>query len=263
MAPIDNNNNTQNDSVTMNQMLKVIPLRNNPQKELTLADYAYEHVLKEIVFPEESDSTVFEYGSKITESVLAKALQMSNGPVREAIFRLRHEGWIRTVGNKGSFLVDFSEPEIARELYLFRLSFETGAFYSLAASITSKQIEVLREILDVMEAAQEESDVVSFRKADISFHLQTIEFAGGKGFKQLFRSKLLQWYAMAFRVLMDSMGSEKYSQCLEAPGASSHRALFDAVSSHNCERAAQLINDHYSYLALLLGLGDQKSGNVA
>ena len=262
MAPIDNNSNTQNISVTMNQMLEVIPLRNNPQKMLTLADYAYEHVLKEIVFPEESDSTVFEYGSKITESVLAKTLQISNGPVREAIIRLRHEGWINTIGNRGSFLVDFSEPEIARELYLFRLSFETGAFYSLSSSATTEQIKVLNAIIDIMELALEESDVVSFRKADISFHLQVIEFAGGKGFKRLVRSKLLQWYAMAFHVLMDSMGSEKYSQCLEAPGASSHRELFEAICSHNCEQAAQLINDHYSYLALLLGLGDQKSGNV-
>ncbi len=263
MTPINYNVNTNNVAVPMNQMLECIPLRSDVNKEVTLADLAYEHTLKEIVFPDESDTKEIEYGGKITESTLAKALKMSNGPVREAIFRLRQEGWVRTVGNKGSFLVDFSDPDIAREIYMFRLSFETGAFYSLAATVTTEQVAVLKQILDIMEAAKAKSDTASFRQADITFHLQVVEFAGGKGFRQLFRSKLLQWYAMAFQVIMQSMSGEQYSHCLEAPGTSTHQDLYDAIRTHNSEEAARLINIHYSYLADLLGIRNNASGEVA
>ena len=263
MSPINYNVNTDKIAVPMNQMLEYIPLRSGSKRGITLADQAYEHTLKEILFPEEGGTHEIEYGGKITESTLAKALKMSNGPVREAIFRLRQESWIRTVGNKGSFLVDFSDPEIANEIYMFRLSFETGAFYSLAASVTTEQIAVLKKILDVIEKAIAESDADSFRKADISFHLQVVEFSGGKMFRQIFRSKLLQWYAMAFHVLMKSMGAEHFSHSLEAAGTSSHRDLFEAIRSHDSEWAARLITEHYNYLAHLLGINKGKTGNVA
>ena len=262
MTPINYIDGTgSNDiSIPMNQMFEYIPLKSGVPQNISLVDQAYEHILSKIVFPENGGSPAIKYGGKITESALAKSLQMSNGPVREAIFRLRQEGWISTVGNRGSFLVDFRNPEIARDIYLFRLSFETGAFYSLAASVTEDQIEVLRKILDVLESSSKKSDVESFRKADIMFHLQVVEFAGGSAFKQIFRSKLLQWYAMAFHILMESMGGEKYSHCLEAPGTSSHKALFEAIESRNSEEAARLITNHYSYLAHLLGIDKGISG---
>ncbi len=238
---------------SMSQVFEYIPLRGN-SGNLTLADQAYEHILKNLVFPDQRDTDAVLYGGKITESVLAKALKMSNGPVREAIFRLRQEGWIETIGNKGSFLVDFSNPEIAREIYMFRISFETGAFYSLAATAVPEQINVLKKILDVMETAKADSDIESFRRADIAFHLEVVEFAGGNDFRLLFRSKLLQWYAMAYQIITKSMSREDYSHHLEAPGTSTHQELFEAIQSHNSELAARLITNHYTYLANILGI---------
>jgi DNA-binding GntR family transcriptional regulator len=75
--------------------------------------------------------------------------------------------------------VDFSDLKIAKEIYQFRLSFETGTFYSLAARISDAQIETMREILDALEKAKQQEDMSAFRKMDVHFHLQVAEFAGG------------------------------------------------------------------------------------
>jgi DNA-binding GntR family transcriptional regulator len=242
----------------MNSMLKYAPLHRSTPKYTSLADQAYEHILTNIVFPDDTTKggSGIEYAGKITESTIAKALKMSNGPVREAIFRLRHEGWVQTIGNRGSFFTDFSDPKVAIEIYQFRLSFETGAFYSLAASITDVQVEVLRSTLGELDKAKEQADTVSFRKADIRFHLQVAEFAGGPSYAQLFRSKLMQWYAMAFHLLNESLGPERYRHNLEAPEASSHQELFNALVARDSELAARLITQHQSYIAHMLGIDD-------
>ncbi len=254
MVPVSANIKTRDLPVPMNKMLEFIPLHGGMKRESTLADQVYEHILKEIVFPGEGQSHAVEYGGKITESILAKTLGISNGPVREAVFRLRQEGWIHTIGNKGSFLVDFSDPKIAKEIYQFRLSFETGTFYSLAARITDAQIETMREILNALEKAKAQEDMSAFRKMDVHFHLQVAEFAGGPAYAQLLRSKLLQWYAMAYHVLMRSMGAEQYRHNLEGTGVSSHKELFDALAARDSDRAARLIIQHLGHISRLLGI---------
>jgi DNA-binding GntR family transcriptional regulator len=240
-------------------MLAHAPLHGSTRKYASLADQAYEHILTKIVFPDENKDSGIEYAGKITESTIANVLNMSNGPVREAIFRLRHEGWVRTVGNRGSFFTDFSDPKVAIEMYQFRLTFETGAFYSLAASITDEQVEVLSHILETLEKAKEQADIVFFRKADIRFHLQVAEFSGGSLYSQLFRPKLMQWFAMAFHVLTESMGPERYRYTLEAPGASSHKDLFDSLAARVSELAARLIIQHHSFIAHLMGINNNRS----
>ena len=241
----------------------VVPLSKMPElitmggiRLSSLADQVYENLLTTLVFPD--NTAEIAYGSKITESEIAKRLQISNGPVREALFRLRQEGWVKTYPNRGSYLVDFSDSEIAGEIYRFRLNMETGAFFTLARSITKSQLSQLRTILDELERAIEKSEIVEFRKADIDFHLKVVELSGGKSYQAVYRPKLLQWYAMAFHLLIQSMGSEQYRHCLEAPGTSSHRALFEAMVQHDGVKAAKLISGHFWHIAHMLGIDNNR-----
>jgi DNA-binding GntR family transcriptional regulator len=201
-------------------------------------------------------------GVKITESTLVKSLGISNGPVREALFRLQQEGWIRTVGNKGSFLVDFSDPEIARQIYLFRQCFESGTFYSLAGSVTPEQTDVLRQILETMKTAGKESNSVSYRKADLKFHLQAAEFAIGPAYAQLFRPKLMQSFAVAFHVLTKAGRTERerYRQNLDVL---SHQDLLAALVARDSKQAARLITSHCSHVAHLVGIENRSSDETA
>ena len=156
-------------AVPMHQVFDYIPFHERSSKNSALAEEVYEHILREIVFPGEDPKTQIHYGGKITESVVAKELQVSNGPVREAFYRLRQESWIYTDRNRGSFLVDFSDPQIAMDIYRFRVTFETGSFYALASHITDNQKAQLEKIIDRMDEAIRQSDINTFRREDINF----------------------------------------------------------------------------------------------
>lgn len=258
MSQVIKTGNLSDISMTSESMHAYAPLfRRPPLQYNSLADKAYEYILTEIVFPDENSKSIIQYAGKITESTIARELGMSNGPVREAIFRLRHEGWIETISNRGSYFIDFRNPGVAVEIYRFRLTFETGAFFSLAGTITREQIAALNDILERMEKAKEQKAIVLFREADVRFHLLAAEYAGGGSYATLFRSKLLQWYAMAYHVLKESMGTERYRYNLEAKGSPSHRDLLDSLASHDQNRAAQLIKQHLSFIAHLLGIEDK------
>jgi DNA-binding GntR family transcriptional regulator len=239
-------------AVPMHQVFDYIPFHERSSKNSALAEEVYEHILREIVFPGEDPKTQIHYGGKITESVVAKELQVSNGPVREAFYRLRQEGWIYTDRNRGSFLVDFSDPQIAMDIYRFRVTFETGSFYALASHITDNQKAQLEKIIDRMDEAIRQSDINTFRREDINFHLAVNEMAGGPHYVRVYRPKLMQWYAMAYHVLVRSMGTEQYSKMLEAPGMSTHRQLYDALARRNSHKAAEMISIHFLYVFKLL-----------
>lgn len=249
-------------SGTLNQYAPLYKGRKPDSSNASLAEKAYEYILSKIVFPDDVNESGIEYAGKITEAKIAQSLKISNGPVREAIYRLRHEGWIRTVGNRGSYLNDFTDPSRSVDIYRFRLNIETGAFYSLAASITDEQIRVLYAILEDIEDARAKMDIMAFREADIRFHLQVVEFAGGPLYAQLFRSKLMQWYAMSFHVLTESIGAEQYRYNLEATETPSHHALFDSLEAHDCNLAAKRITQHLSFIAHLLKIEQTQDSSI-
>lgn len=237
-------------AVPLSKMTELIPVARN--RMVFLADQVYEHVLTTVVFPENGGD--IRYGGKITESNIAKTLEISNGPVREALFRLRQEGWIKTYPNRGSYMVDFRDPEIAREIYRFRVSLETGAFYTLAKSITAEQLCQLEVIIESLEKARQTSEIVGFRKADIDFHLKVVELAGGESYQAMYRPKLLQWHAMVYHVVMQYLGDERYRKTLEAPGTSSHHELYEALARHDSFEAARLIQKHFYDIPQLMRL---------
>ncbi|HDS85066.1 MAG TPA: GntR family transcriptional regulator [Phycisphaerales bacterium] len=260
MSPLREITHTMS-AVPMHQIFDYIPFHEGSRKGNALAEEVYEHILREIVFPGEDPETQIHYAGKITESVVAKELQVSNGPVREAFYRLRQEGWLYTDRNRGSFLVDFSDPEIALDIYRFRVNFETGSFYGLASNISDEQLAVLGRIIERMDKAMQSSDINVFRQEDIHFHLTVNEMAGGPQYVRVYRPKLMQWYAMAYQVLVRSMGTQQYSTLLEAPGMSTHRELYDALVRRSSQDAAELISRHFLYIFKLLNLSSDKSQN--
>ena len=233
----------------LGSLYEALPQHSSRGYEGPLAEQVYEHILTTLVFPPEGGDV--RCGSKITESELADKLQISNGPVREALFRLRQEGWIRTRPNRGSYLVDFSDREIAAEIFRFRLSVETGAFYSLAEAITDAQIHELKNVVDELNEARKRAAIADFRKADIEFHLKVVEFAGGQALKAVYRPKLLQWYAMAYHVLKQTLGDENWRRHMEVP-ATSHSMLYRSLARHNPSGAAEIISQHFDYIAHIL-----------
>src|SRR6201984_3830724 len=72
-------------------------------------------------------SGVLKPGTVIVEREIARQMNVGTPAVREALICLKHEGFVRRVKNKGTFVTTFDVDEI-RQLYTLRVELETLAW---------------------------------------------------------------------------------------------------------------------------------------
>ena len=194
-----------------------------------LSDQVYNYVVAQIF------ENKLVQGQKITESELAKELQISTAPVREAMIRLDQEGWIDRFPNRGAYISNHHDADNHRQLYSLRLCLEIGAFAHLAQTATAEQLGQLERIVDELEQGIEHMQVAQYRQADTGFHLAIAEFAGGVRLREMLKPVLMQIFVIVF--------SRDFTPKDENPAAS-HRALYDAIASGDPEKASNLISEH-------------------
>ena len=237
-------------AMPVRRILEMIPLKSSSSFNTSLSNEVYEHVLTELLFPD--DGTEVGFGKKITESQIANKLGVSNGPVRNALMSLRQEGWIITMPNRGSYVVDFTDSDICRQIYSFRINVEVGAFYCLASTITEQQLTELKHLVTAMGKAVKKGEVLAYRKSDIDFHLKVMEFAGGESLRDICRPKWLQWFAMSYHILRNlSDETWIYNEAI------AHDEIIDALAAHDKFKVAELVSKHYSFIANVLGIGQE------
>jgi DNA-binding GntR family transcriptional regulator len=104
------------------------------------------------------DGSIFdgEYGpgSRLNITDLAKRLDVSAIPVREALRRLEAEGLVEFRPNRGVVVRELSAAEL-RELFLVRLPLETLAVLEAARLRNERSLQVLESILRKMDAARQ------------------------------------------------------------------------------------------------------------
>src|ERR1043165_1005282 len=102
-----------------------------------LKDQAYA-VIKEAI-----TSLRFQPGAAIAEAQLAHSLGISKTPIRMALVRLEHEGFVETRRASGTFVRRMIFEDV-REIFEVRLALEQCAIARLAEAATPPQLEVLR-----------------------------------------------------------------------------------------------------------------------
>jgi DNA-binding GntR family transcriptional regulator len=196
---------------------------------IRLSDRVHDYIVERIFENE------LAQGQKITESDIAKQLKISTAPVREAMIRLDQEGWIDRYPNRGACISNHTDAENYRQLYSLRLCLETGAFSHLAVTATNEQLAELERIVQDLEEGIASHQVTPYRQADTGFHLTVAEFAGGQRLKEMLSPVLMQTFVLVF--------SQDFSPIDESPTAC-HRALYEAIASHDPHKASKLISEH-------------------
>ncbi len=86
-------------------------------------------------------------GEPLLEEDLAKRLQVSRTPIREALRKLNHDGMVRIVPNKGAF-VRVLTPRDIREIYEVREALESFAAAQAATSLSDEQLRSLSRLAE-------------------------------------------------------------------------------------------------------------------
>lgn len=95
-------------------------------------------------------------GQKLTETGIAKILEVSPTPVREAFKRLESEGFIENIPYKGAFVKSYSEDEIM-VAYQMRAKIQGIALRFMMENMNQASIEQFIEIYIAAEKNKEEN----------------------------------------------------------------------------------------------------------
>jgi DNA-binding GntR family transcriptional regulator len=106
---------------------------------------------------------------RLIEEDLAKELNCSRGPVREALLRLERDGLIVTVPRRGTFIRDISTESI-EVIFSIRAKLEALCVRYLRQELTDNTEQVLRKALKAMKSAAAEGDEEAFLRADLELH---------------------------------------------------------------------------------------------
>jgi DNA-binding GntR family transcriptional regulator len=116
-------------------------------------------------------------GAVIVERQIAKEMNVGTPVVREALISLKHEGFVRRVKNKGTFITAFDADEV-RQLYTLRVELETLALQWARPIVTKSDIDQLKNLVDRLVEAGQREDRREFLERDIEFHRYCWKLSG-------------------------------------------------------------------------------------
>jgi DNA-binding GntR family transcriptional regulator len=113
-------------------------------------------------------------GDRLLQADLARQLNVSRMPVREALKQLAREGFVDYDAYKGAFVTELS-AEAIEDLYRIRAAIEGMAARLGAERITEEQVESLESIFSEMCQAVAEGDLEALIELDAEFHSKVFE----------------------------------------------------------------------------------------
>lgn len=178
---------------------------------------------------------VLKPGSTVSEAKLAERYSIGKAPIRDALARLGHEGFVISQARKSRVIAPITIQDVI-DLYGVRLALEP-----VAARLAAGQVdeERLRESANACEIAVDKADsesISNFLGANSDFH-RSIAVASGN--RRLARqiSDLLDDTERVRHVMIGSNESRKEA-------ISEHGALVDALVSGDKGRAENLAKAH-------------------
>ena len=111
-------------------------------------------------------------GEQINEANVAAELEISRGPVREALQRLNQEGLLVSYRNRGVFVVELSSEDVT-EIYESRAAIEVGAAWTLVHGDRARLVSAADELSAIVMQMQPFIDRADWRglaERDLAFH---------------------------------------------------------------------------------------------
>jgi DNA-binding GntR family transcriptional regulator len=218
--------------------------RLQPVERKRLVDLAHDAIRESIVAGQ------FSMGERLVETQLARDLEMSRAPIREALRRLVQEGLVEDQPHRGALVATMSASNIT-DLYNVRLGVETiglRLFIKRAAST-----EPLWQAIADMEEAAEGNRAAGVVTAEFEFHHNIALAAGNRLLMSIFGD--LEGQLMLALALDDAS--------VERLGAvpAQHIPVVEAIDAGNEQAAVAAFAEHLvsSVGTLLKRLGASQS----
>jgi len=141
---------------------------------LSLKDKAYQNIKFEITIGN------FKPGLFLTEEKLSKSMNMSRGPIREALNRLEKEGFVSIIPRRGTMVSNITAQEVKDISKIRELLEPLTAKESFLRISRLKLKEIKQEFIILLSKPENKENKMRFFVLDERFHKLLYEKCGNK-----------------------------------------------------------------------------------
>ncbi|MEV4355248.1 GntR family transcriptional regulator [Nonomuraea sp. NPDC049625] len=199
-----------------------------PARRRGLADEVADRI-REAIF-----AGTYAPGAQLREVELSGALDVSRGPVREALLRLEREGLVRSAWHRGATVTTLSPADVT-ELDSLRAALEQLAVRQVAAHASDDDLAAVEQAAERMRRVEDEHEMV---RCDIAFHDAVYAAARHRRLEEA-------WQAIRSQVhlfLLTRIGVRSADYLAHIP--EEHRELAAALRARDTGRALTLFAAH-------------------
>jgi DNA-binding GntR family transcriptional regulator len=186
----------------------------------------------------------FRPGTQLRQELLAREFGVSVPPVREALKTLEAEGQVVYAPHRGYFVASLNYDEVT-ENYRIRDLLESEAVRRSVAAISKAELARMSDAIKDMERFHRKVDLTALTAANRRFHFTLFDTAGMPRMAEIIR--VLWEQTDRYRSVYYSTGENRRRANDE------HRAILDAVRSHDGEHAVHLLRQHRQHALDALG----------
>jgi len=177
----------------------------------------------------------FRKGEKLTEQQICDEYKISRTPVREAFKQLELEGLIKTIPNRGAFVVGLSSQDI-EDMYELRKAYEVLAVKWAIQRITKNEFEELEEAFEFMEFYTQKKDTEKMLNINMKFHELIYDASHNEMLKHILSSYHVY--------IKQSKQNHSYVDNYLDDVLSEHRTIFEAFKNKDIVKGITAITIH-------------------
>lgn len=181
----------------------------------------------------------FAPGQQVNEAQVSAQLNLSRGPVREALQRLSQEGLLVSKPNRGVFVVELTADDVD-EIYGAREIIELGAAELITNQSEAKRQKTankLKKIASKLTEAATSDDWQKVRRLDLEFHTTLVSESGN--------SRLLRAYTTLATEALICM--KNLEQAYPTPSSVTHHLVMaDLIATGSMKEIRSSFHRHLS-----------------
>lgn len=216
----------------------------SPRGQLDLGDI--ESVLPQKTFQEQAYNIIktaivtghVNPGDVLSAKFVAKELGISGTPVREALIRLSHKGFVEAVRNRGFRVLQVAGQELD-DIFEVRSLLEPWAVAQGTKTISKRVLREAGELVERMVAVAAETDLAEFLRLDTEFHLLLVGASGNATLTRIVGELRERMHLHGLERIAREGGLTSVAEI--------HRKLLDAVAAGRGEEASRLTLEHLQY----------------
>jgi len=203
----------------------------SPPNKSSLADEVAERLREAIL------SGQLAPGQKLRENALAEAMDVSRGPIREALRRLEREGLVIRRHNRSAFVARLSRQDLD-EVYSLRLALERLAMQLVIRNSPEEELAEMQVAIDTM-AAYIERGITEQEAADLDMRFHDALYRAS-------RHQRLQdsWATLRPQVHILLLSRNVADPDFRDQAVGGHQEILNAIRHGDEARATTIIEQH-------------------